>query len=69
MRSATGIWRLALRELRRHLAGLISVVALVLDGGGDLRRALGEQLAGPLGHAGDSPVAEPSRRPSSGSMA
>ena len=48
---------------RRHLAGLVSVVALVLDGGGDLRRALGEQLAGPLGHAGDAPVAEPSRRP------
>ena len=47
----------------RHLAGLVGVVALVLDGGGDLRRALGEQLAGPLGHAGDAPVAEPSRRP------
>ncbi len=35
----------------------------MLNGGGDLGRALGEQLAGPLRHASDAPVPEAPRRP------
>ena len=47
----------------RGLAGLVGVVALGFDRGGDLGRTLGEQLARPLGHAGDTPMPQPPRRP------